>query len=70
MPRLGLYTVCIDDQESKIAESVTVAVRVVICWPEVVFEELIYLHGAVEEWHGWFFFSGYIGFYVLNSVCR
>lgn len=53
LPRLGLDTVCIDDQESEIAESVTAAVRVVICWPEVVHEELIYLlHGAVEEWHG------------------
>ena len=52
LPRLGLDTVCIDDQESEIAESVPVAARVVICLPEVVFEELVYLlHGAVEEWH-------------------
>ena len=71
MPRLGFYTVCIDDQESKVAESVPDAARVVICWPEVGLEELIYLfHGAVEEWHGRSFFSGYIGFYLLDSVCR
>ena len=53
LPRLGLDTVCIDGQESEIAESVPVTARVVICWPEVVFEEPVYLlHGAVEEWHG------------------
>ena len=53
LPRLGIDTVCIDDQESEIAESLQVAATVVICWPEVVFEELVYLlHGAVEEWHG------------------
>lgn len=53
LPRLGLDAVCIDDQESEVAKGVIVAARVVICWPEVVFEELIYLlHGAVEEWLG------------------
>ena len=71
MPRLGLDTVCIDDQESEIAEGVPVATRVVICWPEVVFEEFVYLlHGAVEEWHGCIFFSSYIGFYILDNVRR
>jgi len=50
---------------------VTEAKRVVIYWPEVVFEELIYLlHGAVEEWHGCIFFSGCIGFHILDNVRR
>jgi len=71
LPRPGLDTVCIDDQESKVAESVIEAARVVICWSEVVFEELIYLlHGGVEKWHGWIFFSGCIGFYILDNVRR
>ena len=69
LPRLGLDTVCIDDQESEIAESVPVAERIVICWPEVVFEELIYLlHGTVEEWHRCIFFNGYMGFYILDNI--
>jgi len=69
LPRLGLDTVCIDDQESKVAESVINAARVVIHWPEVVFEELIYLlHGAVEEWHGCIFFSSCMGLYILYNV--
>ena len=69
LPGLGPDTVCIDGQESEIAEGVHVAARVVICWPEVVFEELIYLlHGAVEKWRRYIIFSGYIGFYVLNNI--
>ena len=69
MPWLGLDTVCIDDQESEIAESVPVAERIVICWSEVVFEELVYLlHGAVKEWRRCIFFSGYIGFYFLDNI--
>lgn len=71
LPRLGLDTVCIHNQKSKIAESVPKAARVVICWPEVVFEELVYLlYRAVEEWHRHIFFSSYIGFYFLNNVRR
>ena len=71
LPRLGLNTVCIDDQESKVAKSVMDTAGVVIYWPEVVFKELIYLlHGAVEEWLGHIFFSGCIGFYILDNVRR
>ena len=71
LPRLGLDTICIDDQESEIAESVPVAERVVICWSEVGFEELIYLlNGAVEEWHRCVFFNGYMGFYIMDDIRR
>ena len=71
LPRLGFYTVCIHDQKSKVAESVEIAAGVVICWPDVVFEELIdLLYGTVEEWHSWTSSSGYIRFYLLDNVCR
>ena len=51
LPRLRRDTVCIDGQARKITESVIEAARVVVYWPEVIFEKLIYfLHGAVEEW--------------------
>ena len=71
MPRLGLDTICINDQERRMAESVTEAARVVSNWPEVGFEELIcLLHGAVEECLRCIFFSGSIGVYVLYDVRR
>lgn len=71
LPRLGLDAICINDQESEVAEDVMNAARVIVCRPEVVLEELIYLlHGAIEERLGRLFSRGHIGFDLLDGVRR